>query len=115
MTPTRLAVLWTVAVLAACSVPGSQIAPPEALPFAFDKWVHAGMFLGFGLLWVRARPQRVGQVLAAGVAFGIGIEIWQGLLPIGRFPDPLDAVADVVGLVVGVGLAVALGRRASND
>lgn len=111
MTPTRLAVLWTVAVLAACSIPGSQIEPLQFTPFALDKWAHAVLFFGFGVLWTRAQPDKVWGILLAGVAFGIAIEIWQGLLPIGRSPDPLDALADAVGLVAGVGLARALARR----
>ena len=115
MTKPALATLWSVAILAACLVPGSQIHPPAFLPFTMDKWVHLGMFLGFGALWLHARPERTREVLAAGVAYGIGIEILQGLLPIERSADPLDAAADVVGLLIGVGLVVAVRRwRASN-
>lgn len=115
MTPARLAIAWTVAVLAACSIPASQLSPPTFLPFSFDKWVHVGMFVVFGLLWTRARPDRLWLVFVAGVAFGVGIEIWQGLLPIERMPDPLDAAADVVGLLIGIALGRKLfGRAASN-
>ncbi len=115
MTPTRLAVLWTVTVLAACSFPAAEITPPEFLPLAADKWVHAGMFLVFGVLWMQAVPNRAWAVLAAGVAFGIGTELWQGLLPIGRFPDPLDAAADVVGLAIGVPLGGWIARHAEGN
>ncbi len=115
MTPTRWAVAWTVAIFVACSIPGAQVQPPELLPFAVDKWVHVGMFVGFGALWTWARPDRVWEVLVAGIAFGIGIEIWQGLLPIDRFPEALDAVADVVGLGLGIGLAVVLRRRSAGN
>ena len=115
MTPTRLAIAWTLAILVACSIPGADLRPPSMLPFAFDKWVHAGMFLVFGLLWMWARPGRMWAVFAAGVVFGIGIEVWQGLLPIDRSADALDAAADVVGLMVGVPLGRILARRAEGN
>ena len=102
-------------MLAACTVPASSLSPPSFLPFSFDKWVHAGMFLVFGALWMRARPDQPWAVFAAGVAFGIGIEIWQGLLPLDRMPEALDAVADTVGLVVGIPIGRVFVRRAESN
>ncbi|WP_095510686.1 VanZ family protein [Rubrivirga marina] len=115
MTSSRIAIIWTIAVLAACSIPAAELTPPEYLPFAFDKWVHAGMFLVFGVLWMQAAPHRAWAVFAAGVAFGVGIEIWQGLLPIDRMPDALDAAADVVGLMVGIPLGAWIARRGESN
>ncbi len=116
MTPTRLAVLWTVAILIACSVPGPALPETPQLSLSIDKWIHVAMFIGFGGLWSLAAPGRGWAVFAAGVAYAVGIELWQGALPIGRSPDPFDALADVVGLVAGVGLAaLARRRRPSND
>ena len=113
---TRLASLWTLAIAVACSLPGSSIPTSPALPLSIDKWVHVLMFLGFGGLWTLAAPRRAWAVLAAGLAYAVGTEVWQGALPIGREPDPLDALADAAGLVAGVGLAAWWGRRAaSND
>ncbi len=102
MTATRLALVWSVLILVLCSVPGESI-PVDASLLSLDKWVHAGLFAAFGALWLRARPGRGWAIFALGVAFGVGIEIWQGALPIGRSADVLDAVADVVGLVAGLG------------
>lgn len=115
MTPTRIAALWTIAVLTACSIPAAQLAPLEFDLFAIDKWVHIGLFAVFGILWTQAFPDRTWAVFAAGVAFGVGIEIWQGLLPIDRMPDPLDAAADVVGLMIGVPLGSWIARRGESN
>ena len=110
----KAAVVWTVAILAACSVPGPALPQTPGLPLSVDKWVHVGMFLGFGALWSLAAPGRAWTVLAAGLAYAVAIEVWQGALPIGRSPDPYDAVADAVGLVAGLALA-AWARRRGND
>ena len=99
MTPTRLALLWTLVILTVCSVPGPNL-PAEFLPLSVDKWVHATMFAVFAVLWSRARPGRPWQVLLAGAAFGVAIEAWQATALVGRTPDALDALADVVGLAL---------------
>ena len=102
--------LWSVAVLVACSIPGDQLVTPPFELLSSDKLAHVVLFAGVGGLWTWARPDRVGLVLLGGVLFGVGIEVWQGLLPIGRSPEAADAVADAVGLVLGVGLGRAFAR-----
>ena len=102
----RLAVLWTVAVAAACLVPGDRVPEVEFRLLSPDKVVHVVMFLGFGWLWLRAAPGRVRAVVGGGVAFALAIEVWQSVLPIGRFGDPYDVVADLAGLAGGVALGL---------
>ena len=97
----RLAVVWTVLIVAACTVPGDQVPEVELRLISPDKAVHVAMFLGFGWLWIRAGA-RTRAVVAGGVALAFGIEAWQAVLPIGRFADPYDVVADLVGLAGGV-------------
>lgn len=69
-----------------------------------DKAAHATMFLAFGLLWARvALPSRqVRLVLLAGLLLAVGTELAQGLPPVDRDPDLLDALADVAGLLAGI-------------
>ncbi|MDX1547864.1 MAG: VanZ family protein [Rhodothermales bacterium] len=98
------AILWTLAILAACSIPGSDL-PDPGIP-SLDKAVHLGVFFGFGVLWMRALDGRVrrcaGWVLASGLAYGVFTEFWQGWLPFDRSPDPADALANAVGVMLGV-------------
>ena len=115
MTPLRLAVVWTVLVVVVLSIPGEAVPSREMLPFAADKWVHAGMFLGIGALWLQLPPGRAWAVIRGGVAFAIATELWQSMPMIRRFTDPLDVAADTVGLVIGVALSAWLARRQSND
>jgi hypothetical protein len=92
--------------------------------------VHLGLFGAMawtGVLWIRAAAERDGDPhaewrpgrrvglpvvgLAAGlVAYAAGSEVLQGVLPLGRTADPLDAVVDVVGVAVGLVAARARGQ-----
>ncbi|MEM6785003.1 MAG: VanZ family protein [Bacteroidota bacterium] len=99
--PLVAAVAWTLLCLALFSIPGQDL-PPELL--SFDKVAHLGLFAILGVLWMRAVPRRVWPwVLIGGIVFGIGTELYQGMLPWEREPDPYDALADGIGMGLGVG------------
>ncbi len=105
--PTRahlLAFVWTVGILAACSIPGRDL--PKVDIVSFDKMAHFAVFAGFGWLWMRAlrgpMPGRTWWVLATGLAYAVLTEIYQGFLPFERTPDPLDALANALGLLAAV-------------
>lgn len=95
-----LAILWTLGIVAACSLPGRTL--PQSGLFEFDKLIHAALFFGFGVLWLLAlqAPLRIRRwrVFLAGLAFAVLTEVYQGLLPFERFPDPYDALANGLGL-----------------
>jgi VanZ family protein len=99
-----LAILWTLGIIVACSLPGRSL--PQSSLFEFDKLIHAGLFFGFGLLWMQAlrSPPRTRRwrVLLAGLFFAVMTEVYQGVLPFDRYPDPLDALANGVGLVLAL-------------
>ncbi|GAB3541343.1 VanZ family protein [Spirosoma fluminis] len=101
-----LAVGWTIVLFIGCSLPGNDL--PD-LSSNRDKWVHIAIFLPFGLLW-RLAGRPVAWVFITGALYGLLIEIWQGVMPIGRSCDLLDALADAVGTVVGIGLAWAVAK-----
>lgn len=99
--------LWAVAVLTVvvvCLIPP----PPIPLPENSDKGEH---FLAYFILagsavqlFRRGRPLLwVGLGL---VLMGIGIEFAQGALTSNRSADPMDAVANTIGVLVGLGTAL---------
>lgn len=92
------ALIWTVIIFLGCSVPGPDL-PPITEEFN-DKWMHVVIFVPFGFLWVLTgyRPR---TVLLMGIAYGILIEIFQGIAPINRTCDWRDALADAIGVVLG--------------
>lgn len=105
-----LSIGWALFILALCSVPGTSV--PNFTLFSFDKIGHFGMFFIGALVWLRTWPERVGYVVAFGLAFSVGTELYQGLVPfLGRNADPFDVVADVLGLMAGLGVALWLRRR----
>lgn len=105
-----LAVLWTVGILVALTLPTGSM--PDTQATGVDKLVHAGLFAGFGLLWLRGLCPpgadglracfrlRGGLFFVGGVLFAIGTEVYQYLLPLQRVGDPYDVTADLLGFVV---------------
>lgn len=98
-----LALGWTLAIVVGCSLPGDAL--PSSVWLSFDKVLHLVAFAGFGWLWLRAYPHAVWTILLGGLLFAVGTEVYQHLMPIGRFFDPVDALADALGLLIGLGVA----------
>ncbi len=100
-----LASVWTLVILALCSIPGSEL--PNVRIVSADKVGHFIMFAAFGFLWMHALRLEVGArfrwVIAAGLAYAVLTEVYQGLMPFGREPEAWDAVANSAGLLAGVG------------
>jgi len=104
------ALLWTLGILAAVTVPASTLptGPPEV---GLDKIVHVIMFAGFGLLWMRAlapwpRRQQLVVIGGVGLALAVGSELVQHSVLTTRQGSLYDGVANVVGLALGMAWAV---------
>lgn len=107
--PLRLAVF-----LAACAtVIWLSVAPTTAIPSVnlWDKLEHAGAYFGLALLGVWATRVRSWKLAAGLFALGVGVEIAQATMGWGRQGDVLDAVANSVGIGLGLGLARVVGER----
>lgn len=113
------AIIWTLLILAACFIPGSEI-PNLKVPL-IDKWVHFVLFGVFAFLWLRVYPsRRVTQlfiVFAVAAIFGYGVELLQGALRplLGRSYSGTDALADAIGGALGVVAFYFYDRRARPD
>ena len=97
--------LWWLAVLGTVVV-GLIPPPPIPLPEYSDKVEH---FLAYFLLAasaVQIYQRRAALVWAAVglVALGIGIEFAQGALTVNRMADPMDALANSVGVLAGMAI-----------
>ena len=96
------ALFWTFLILLACTWPGKDI--PAAPIVGFDKLVHAGLFIVWTILWTLVYPKKAALFVLLGMAYGLGLEFYQQLLPFDRTFDWWDAVADAVGVIIGFGI-----------
>lgn len=110
------AAIWTAGIITALTIPSPGL--PKIDPsLTLDKVAHVILFAGLAIFWMRAlRPDDQGSnterwrvpwrqtlvVLGGGIAFAVASEFYQKLLPFKRTADPYDAVADGVGLVLGL-------------
>lgn len=82
--------------------------------FVRDGWIEFGanvlMFVPLGLLLTLSLSRRTGWGLVVACAISIGIEAVQVLLP-SRVTSVRDIVANVIGAVIGYGIAVVFVRR----
>jgi VanZ family protein len=111
----------TVVVLGLCLMPRAWFPRREESPRRIpnlDKVIHFGMFAAFGAAWVIAakdasgRRARAAWVFAAAAALAIGTELAQGHPAIDRDPDLMDALADCLGGLAGI--LVALPKRGTG-
>lgn len=103
---------WTLGILSALFLPGRYIPDSELL--SLDKVIHFLLFGGFAGLWMVALGDSLRSaalyILVLGLGYGILTEVGQTLLAGGREGDPLDALANAIGVLTGVG-AFLLWRR----
>jgi len=76
-----------------------------------DKIVHLTVYAGAALLWGWAAANRRALLLALPVliTYGVGLEIAQGFTP-DRTPSALDALANSLGVVLGLSAFLLLQR-----
>lgn len=100
----RIASVVLASVICVLALTPGEASLPTLL--GWDKLEHLTAFTALTLM-VRSGWPRWPRWLAAGLCFalGVGIELGQGLELVGRQPSPFDAVANGVG--IGLGLLIA--------
>lgn len=97
--------------LACCVIAWLSLSPAQALPQGltfWDKAEHALAYLGLTLTGAWAFPGWLGRLAVGLFLAGIGVEILQSTMGLGRQGDPLDAVANSTGIAVGLLIALAI-------
>jgi len=108
--PVRLS-LYALAVailLVICVVPSQKLPDPGT----GDRFEHAAAWFVLTVTGYLLAPNRRLAIPVFALAFGLVIEVLQGVMGLGRHADPLDVVADVVGVTAGVAAFLATRRVA---
>ncbi len=97
------------------------LTPPDQLGnsrlYSYDKAGHFLIFFGWTLLFglfmfsKRRTEMKFLLIFLAGSIFGVSIEIFQGILPIGRTMDVYDALVDLCGTATATGILFLIKRR----
>ncbi|CAN1562066.1 VanZ-like [Caulobacteraceae bacterium] len=99
----------------ACGVIGwLSLAPTTTIPGLFTLWdkiEHAVAYLGLALIGAYAFPQRLTRVATGLFLGGVGVEILQSTMGLGRQGDPADALANTIGIATGLLLALVIRER----
>jgi len=99
----------------ACAVVGwLSLVPTTTIPGLFTLWdkiEHAGAYLGLTLLGAYAFPRRLVRLAVGLFLGGIGVEVLQTTMALGRQGDPADALANSIGIATGLLLALAIRER----
>jgi hypothetical protein len=100
--PVRLGLyaLATAILLVLCILPTKDLPDPGT----GDRFEHSAAWFVLTATGYVLAPNRVLAIPAFALAYGVVIEILQGLAPTGRFSDPRDFVADCVGVAIAVAL-----------
>jgi hypothetical protein len=106
------AISWTLAIMALCWMSPRLVHELEHSSSVFelpdlDKAIHWAIFCIFALLWLRVSgsSHRYWLVALGGLALAVITEWVQSLPIVHRDGNIPDAVADVIGVVIGLAVA----------
>jgi VanZ family protein len=110
------AVAWTLVIMLLCWLPKRVVRRAARVPWFgiphLDKVVHAGIFVVFAILWLRALKARgrsgYAWVALGGLFLAVLTEVGQLIPWVGRDASVEDTLTDVAGLVVGLVAAARL-------
>ena len=99
--------LYGLMIFVASSIPSRALG--RAHIWDYDKWIHAAVYAGLGFLVMRAWA-RLGPSVIVCALYGVTDE-WHQLFTPGRDASAGDALADLVGALLGAALCAMLARR----
>jgi len=104
--------LWTIFLTVLCGLSGNSFPVLNFMDYlSFDKMAHFLVYCVFTFLWTQAifkyddklRSLKTALIICLiGIAYGIGIEVAQKYLFVGRSADIFDACANSIGSILGL-------------
>lgn len=107
----RITLLMAVALLIVYVWASHQPEAVGLVPSPWDKLAHVLWFVVLAGLLVLGLGRRVWPWILAGTLLFAGWDEWRQLALPGRSPGLDDWMADAIGTLAGIGLALAVGRK----
>lgn len=87
-----------------------SLAPSEGLPLEniWDKAKHSSAYFVLTVAGSAAFPRWIWRIAGALFLFGVGVEILQANMDLGRTGDVRDAIANTLGIAVGAGATLVI-------
>ena len=101
----KIAVYYTLFLIILSLVPVPVLGIPKFQLFEIDKLVHFIMYFSLTILWSFAFKNLYSsnfKLLLFAILFGFILEIFQHMLPFGRYFDLGDLLANTLGVIFGI-------------
>ena len=91
-------------IAACCIIAWLSLEPTTALPKVSlsDKIEHLIAYFGLAVIGAYAFPPHLKRLAIGLFLGGVGVEVLQALMGLGRQGDPLDALANTIGITLGL-------------
>ena len=101
----KIAVYYTLFLIILSLIPIPDLGIPRFQLLEFDKLVHFMMYFSLTILWSFASKNLYNsnfKLLLFAIFFGFVLEIFQHMLPFGRYFDLGDLLANSLGVIFGI-------------
>ena len=101
----KIAVYYTLFLIILSFIPVPDLGLPKFKLFEIDKLVHFIMYCSLTILWYLASENFYKsnfKLLIFAIFFGFALEIFQHILPFGRYFDLGDLLANSLGVIFGI-------------
>ena len=101
----KITVYYTLFLIILYLIPVPDIDFPSFQLFGIDKLVHFIMYFSLTILWCLASESFYKsnfKLLLSVIFFGFVLEIFQHILPFGRYFDSSDLLANSLGVIFGI-------------
>ena len=100
----KLTILYTLSILLVSIIPIPKLPFPEFNLFEWDKFFHLCAYLIMAIMWIRLGFLETGDLkwnyIKIVIFIAIITEFCQGFLPIGRYFEIADIIANMTGILI---------------
>ena len=105
----KVTFLYTVLIIIISTIPIPQLPLPKFELFQFDKFLHLIVYLIMSVMWLILGFLEIKKIkwsyLTLVFFIGLITEICQGILPIGRYFEIADIIANSLGILIGFSIS----------